>query len=110
MEQPKWLKLSALGLLIVILGLTYFVVVGKFSAKREASKSKVIQGSVTVASPTPSTSAKPSTSPNAYQKLTDKQAVGNAKNLPNTGFAEDAFIFFTAVLILSGMILKKYSR
>ena len=110
MDQPKWLKLAALGLLIVILGLTYFVVVGRFSSKKEvvSKPSTISQGSVSTASPTPS--ATPSTSPNAFQKLSDQQVANNTQNLPNTGFAEDLFIFVTAVLILSGITLRKYSR
>lgn len=107
MDQPKWLKLSALGLIIVILGFAFFAVTGRFSSKKYTVL-PIKEGSIQVASPSPSPiGLLPSPTPNAYQTLANKTNP-KATNLPNTAFPTGLFVIFSSGAALIGFGLKKF--
>ena len=108
MDQSKWLIISAAGLVLVLAGLAYFLVIGRFSSKNNPVPVKT--GSVNVASPSPDTlGLAASPSPNAYQVLADKTSP-KTQSLPNTGFPGALLLVFSSSAVAVGFGLKKFSR
>ncbi len=109
MDQPKWLKLSALGLFVLLLGLTYFVIVGRFSANKQEvvpTPSSLPEGSVKVVAPSSAPIPTP-TPKSAYQTLNDRNQT-KVDELPNTGFPTEVFGILSLALTLTGWGLRKF--
>lgn len=112
MSQPKWLKLSALGLFILLLGLTYFIVVGRFSPDKsqKVDLPSLSEGSVKVVTPSASPASTSTPTPkSAYQTLSDRNQT-QVDELPNTGFPTEVFGILSAVVVIIGWGLRKFPK
>lgn len=112
MEEPHWLRIITIGLVLAAIAVGYFLVSGKFlgakTAKVQNSKqvtqatpvsTPAVFGEITQASPEPGVSA--------YNKIVDRTK-GNIKTLPQTGAPVLMFSLLSASAMIVGWGLKKY--
>src|SRR5437016_4136156 len=112
MDQPKWLKLSAVGLVIVLAGVAYFLVIGRNSQNKNQTETL---GTVEMASPSPLSVVSPtpvySPSPqSAYNTVMDRRNLANASTLPSTGFPTDLIGIFSVAVVVVGFGLRKFPQ
>ena len=115
MDDPKWLRLITIGLVLAAAAVGYFLFTGRFSSNN-ASKtpSQISQSSP---SPSPSASVKPSVSPSpspasAYNKIAERTTKGGqpVNALPRTGFPEDLAFVLAISTMLAGWGLRRFPR
>ncbi|MDO8573234.1 MAG: hypothetical protein Q7R77_00605, partial [Candidatus Daviesbacteria bacterium] len=84
MEDPKWLKLVVIGLVLAAVAVGYFLFTGRFSSN------KSVLGVVPIATQSAKlVVSSPSPSPvSAYNRITERTAKGGqpVNTLPRTGF------------------------
>ncbi len=110
MDDPRFLRIITVGLVLAALAVGYFLLTGGFKAKK-------VQTPITqvVESPAPSdvagASVQPSQPPvpsqSAYDKLAQRSQ-SNVSKLPNTGFPEGLVVVFSVGTLVSGWSLRKY--
>lgn len=117
MEDPKWLRIVTLGLVIAALAVGYLLFSGKFLA----SNKKITQQQEVQPSPQASALVKPSpsvlgvntqpspTSSSAYNSIAERNRNG-VQTLPNTGFPAGLILVFSASALISGWSLRKFPR
>ena len=112
MDDPRWLRIVVVGLILAILAVVYFLLTGGLGIK---SKVQNQANKVVVASPSPSPvpvatmSPKQTATPSAYARIAQRTQAG-AQALPNTGFPLGLAIVVTAAAIGSGLALRKFPR
>jgi len=98
MEDPRWLRLVTIGLVLAALVVGYFLISGGFSQK--ANKPQAEVASVT-STPQPTLlPTVPPTPTSAYSRIADRSK-GGVEILPKTGFP----IFLSGVLSASAVIV-----
>ncbi|MBI2039935.1 hypothetical protein HYT18_02590 [Candidatus Microgenomates bacterium] len=116
MDDPRWLRLITIGLVLAALAVGYFLISGGFSA-RKVSNSQVevaqIEGSPT-SSPSPSsvlgqdTFMAPSPTPaSAYSRIAERTK-GGVETLPKTAFPTFLLGIISASAIIAGWGLRKF--
>ncbi len=121
MEDPRWLRLVTIGLILMALAVGYFLFSGRLSSnsatRTESQANRVVQsptltvtpaptptvlGRNTLVTPTPSSSS-------AYLRIVNRnQAQGGVQTLPRTGFPIGLTAIFSASAIISGWGLRKF--
>lgn len=100
MDDPRWLRLIIIGLVLAALVVGYMLFTGKFSSnlstRVQSSPSPTVLGQNTTTPPTPTPSPTPSS---AYTRIVNRSQ-GNVQTLPNTGFPLEI-----AVFSISGMFI-----
>src|SRR5688500_1407617 len=87
MDDPKWIRLVTIGLVLSAIAVGYFLLSGRF-----ASNTTKTQGQISKASPTPSASPRilgavqpsPSATASAYNRIAERTQSG-VSTLPATG-------------------------
>src|SRR5258708_3956019 len=121
MDDPKSLRIVAVGLILAALAVGYFLLTGGFAVtKSKKAQTQNTQIAGVVSSPTPSsygtvtpnptTQAQDATSSaSAYSRILSRnQAQGNVQTLPATGFPAGLAVVFSIGTIVSGWSLRKY--
>ena len=112
MDDPRWLRLVTIGLVLAALAVGYFLMTGKlFSpAKTQSQVSKA------VVSPTPSAVLGQNTEPrplptssptSAYERIASRTQ-SQIQTLPATGFPAGLAIIFSGSVIIAGYGLRKF--
>ncbi|OGE33089.1 hypothetical protein A3C59_02835 [Candidatus Daviesbacteria bacterium RIFCSPHIGHO2_02_FULL_36_13] len=100
MNDPKWLRVMTVGLILAALAIGYFLIAGKFS------KPAVIKDSqVQIVEP----SASPSANPSAYNLIVERN-LQDVTTLPNTAFPASLMFVFSAGAIAVGLGLKRFPK
>lgn len=114
MDDPRWLRLVTIGLVLAAIAIGYFLIAGKFSS----NKSTKIQTQTTVqqtSQPTPSptvlgqdTKSSSTTQPeSAYNRIVQRTQ-GGAQTLPKTGFPTGLLGIISISAMIAGLGLRKF--
>lgn len=124
MEDPRWLRLMTIGLVLAALAVGYFILSGAMSPK-PASKDTQVKEVVSTTIPLSTTSPSPSVlgqnsqtvsptpSPmSAFDTISNRTKGGIAQTqtqaLPRTGFPLGLAVVISVSTIVSGLVLRKY--
>lgn len=119
MEDPKWLRLITIGLVLAALAVGYFLLSGRLASNSTRNISQINQATST---PTQTAAASPSvlgingqatptpTPTSAYNRIASRnQGQSQATQaLPNTGFPLGLTIVFSVAVMISGWGLRKF--
>jgi|GEM_PF-1967413 hypothetical protein len=112
MDDPKWLKLVVIGLVLAALATGYFLLSGRLTSNKAATPgtqvnkniptataaaSPSVLGQATQGTPVPVSSSAPTS---AYSAIVDRNQ-GGVQNLPNTGSP----VIFVSALAVSSMLV-----
>ena len=119
MDDPRWLRLITIGLVLAALAVGYFLLAGGFSV----GKSKIAQTSGTQQInklqqsplPKPNTIPLPATASasdhqnasSAYTRIVNRTQA-TTQTLPKTGFPIGLAVIFSASAVVSGLGLRKF--
>lgn len=113
MDDPRWLRVITVGLILAVLAVGYFILTGGFTtSKTQKSQTKNTQVAG-VTSPTPtvlpsvSTESQPTSLPSAYSRIVERNQ-SNIQTLPATGFPAGLAVVFSVGTIITGWSLRKY--
>ncbi|MCR4305922.1 MAG: hypothetical protein NUV73_02460 [Candidatus Daviesbacteria bacterium] len=123
MDDPKWLKLVVIGLVLAALATGYFLLSGRLTSNQAAKPGSQVSKGVPVASPVASSSpavlgqnAQGSPVPvsssvpvSAYSALVNRNG-GGVENLPNTGSPVILISALAVSTMLVGWGLRRYPR
>lgn len=103
MEDPRWLRLITIGLVLSALAVGYFLLTGRFTSTKTNNAASTAQPSeqIQVAQASPSPAALGVSSKTGSAK-------GGVSTLPNTGFPASLTITFAASALAVGFGLRKY--
>lgn len=112
MEDPRWLRLITIGLVLAALAVGYFLISGRFTTKTTKSPASVEQAVKKSPQPTQTPEAvlgqnTQATTPSAYTRIAERTR-GGVQTLPKTGFPAGLAIVFSVSAIISGWSLRKY--
>lgn len=115
MDDPKWLRLVTIGLVLAALAVGYFLFTGKFSGNviKKGSQANAsptatsVLGQSTQLSPVPT--FVPTQTPSAYTNIVNR-AQGGTQALPNTGFSVGLAVVFSASTMIIGWGLRKFPK
>lgn len=117
MEDPKWLRLVTIGLVLAAVAVGYFLLSGRFTPDTERDATQISQASPTPAvSPVPTQTpiSSPSPSPvSAYDRIaqrTNGTGGQNLQTLPRTGFPIVSVVTLSASAVLIGWGLRRFPR
>lgn len=127
MEDPRWLKLITIGLVLAALAVGYFLISGRFASNSIKKIPASTNQTVSSASPSASTptilgqttqtssktisSVTPSPSPiTAFNRIVNRNQneVSTIQELPKTGFPVGLVAMLSISAIISGWGLRKY--
>lgn len=112
MEDPRWLRLITIGLVLAAVAVGYFLFTGRFSAKNVTAPKSQISQVRSANSPSPKTSVNagavqqnaspnPSSAFNMIAQRSNNIGGQNVQTLPRTGFP----IGLLGALSVSGMLI-----
>lgn len=113
MDDPRWLRLVTIGLVVAAIAVGYFLIAGKFSA----NKSTKIQTQTVQQTPQPTslptvlgqdTKSSSNTQPDSAYNRIVQRTQGNVQNLPKTGFPVGLLGVFSLSAIIVGFGLSKF--
>lgn len=121
MDDPRWLRLMTIGLVLAALAVGYFLFTGRLSSnsKTATQVSKAVSSPTPIASSTPSVLGQnnqvnripaysPTPSPaSAYNRIASRNQ-NNAQTLPDTGFPVEAAVLFSVSALVSGWGLRRF--
>lgn len=120
MDDPRWLRLIVIGLILAALLVGYMLLSGNFIKSKPTSKNNEVSNQTTTRSPNPAitsatASAVPSTSPqasssarSAYDKISGRSQNG-VQTLPRTGIPSGFIVSISILAVIYGWSLRKYS-
>ena len=124
MEDPKWLRLVTVGLVLAALAVGYFLLTGRFSSNNQPKPNNQVINQVNptpipvvseTTMPTPtsvglgsSPSVSPSVSPSASPSAAAPYPRTNVTTLPRTGYQLVILGIIAAGVMISGWGLRKY--
>lgn len=115
MDDPRWLRLITVGLVLVALVVGYSLLTGSFVKSKPAQKETQISNETVVRSPSPSInpSGTPSATPASSSglvngKVAERNQGGNIQILPKTGFPVILTLAFSLSAIVTGWSLRKF--
>lgn len=119
MDDPRWLRIVVVGLILAILAVVYFLITGGFSSNR--SKNTQTQNTqpnkIVVVSPSPtpipvvtmSPQPQRTATPSAYNSISSR-AQGSTQALPNTGFPIAVAVVISGSAVGLGLAFRKFPR
>lgn len=99
MDDPRWLKLITIGLVLASLAVGYFLFSGRLSSTQPTPSPSVL-GENIKSSPVPAPAS-------AYERIVNRTRDG-VQVLPRTGFPYGLAVVFSASAIISGWSLRKF--
>lgn len=108
MEDPKWLRLITIGLILAALAIGYFLLTGGL-----VKKSSKPQTQTAVSTPSPAIRGdsiivpEATATPSAYTRIVDR-AQGGVRTLPATGVPVGLMLLFASSAMVVGFSLRKY--
>lgn len=110
MEDPRWLRLITIGLILAALAVGYFLLSGRL-----ISNSSVKTAPQTTVAPsagagvTPSASSPKPTPTSAFDRVANRTQ-SQVQTLPKTGFTEVLAGIFSVGIMISGWNLRKFPK
>ncbi|MBI2597250.1 hypothetical protein HYW41_03780 [Candidatus Daviesbacteria bacterium] len=121
MDDPRWLRIVTVGLILASLAVGYFLLTGGFSSKPRRVQPQNTQVSNSSSSPSPysatlgttspfaTTEPEQTTIPSAYSRIVERNQ-SNIQALPATGFPAGLAVVFSVGTIITGWSLRKYPQ
>lgn len=118
MDDPRWLRIIVVGLVLAILAVVYFLLTGGLGVGKPKVQTQGNQtDKVVVVSPSPSAipmvtmppQPQRTATPSAYSQIANR-VQGSARTLPNTGFPLGLAVIVTAAAVGSGLAFRKFPR
>ncbi|MBI2018419.1 hypothetical protein HYS96_01805 [Candidatus Daviesbacteria bacterium] len=112
MEDPRWLRLITIGLVLAALAVGYFLLTGRLSpnstTRTQTQVNKAVESPTPNAVPgvTPPSSPTP-TPASAYSRIVERTQDG-VKSLPKTGFPQALLTVISIGVMISGLGLRKF--
>lgn len=107
MDDPRWLRVITVGLVLAALAVGYYLLSGAFSLnkipKPQAQVNKIIPTPVSSPTPVPSTSP----SQNAYSRIIARNQA-EVQTLPRTGFPVGVTVILSGSAMIVGLGLRKF--
>ncbi len=119
MDDPRWLRIVVVGLILAILAVVYFLLTGGFSgnSNKNIQTQNTQANKIVVASPTPKALPVVTMSPQPQRNATSSayntiasRAQGSAQTLPRTGFPFGLAVVISASAVGTGLALRKFPR
>lgn len=112
MDDPRWLRLVIIGLVLAALAVGYFLLAGGFSVSKSKTartlETQQINKAQQFPSPIPIVAIPPlSASSSAYARIANR-AQESMLTLPRTGFPIGFMIFLSVSAVISGFGLRKF--
>ena len=116
MDDPRWLRIITVGLVLAALAVGYFLLTGGLAVKSKKVQTQTPPPSsvVEMVEESPSPSATPldiipekTSTTSAYNKILERNK-SNVQTLPRTGFPVGLAVVFSVGTIISGWSLRKY--
>lgn len=108
MEDPRWLRLVTVGLVLAALAVGYFLLTGRFTSNNQSKPSPTPIPAVSeTTTPTPS-SVGVGSSPSATPSAVASDPRMNVTTLPATGYQLIILGMISAGVMISGLGLRKY--
>lgn len=115
MEDPRWVRIIAVGLVLAALAIGYFLLSGSFVKTKPKSEvlNKVVVETPVAATPKPATASAyvPTRreESSAYTRILNRtQAQSGVTTLPRTGFPAALVAVFSVSAVISGWGLRKF--
>lgn len=109
MEDPRWLKVITVGLILAALAVGYFLLTGRFNGTTPTNRTESNSNSQqVVASPLPSPQAIVQASPTPTPAVSGVNNQTGAQTLPNTGNPLALVVIFSISAATTGFFLRKY--
>lgn len=116
MDDPRWLRIIVVGLVLAIMAVVYFLLSGGLGIGKPRVQNQSNQpNKVVVVTPTPSpmpiATIQPqrTATPSAYSQIVNR-VQGSAQTLPNTGFPVGLAVIITATAVGSGLAFRKFPK
>lgn len=114
MEDPRWLRLVVIGLVLAAVAVGYFLLSGRFFlnniAKINPTPSPTVLGQSISPTPAPTFISTPTPAAgSAYDRVVNRVQSGT-QTLPRTGSPAVAAAIFSASVIIIGWGLRKFPR
>lgn len=111
MDDPRWLRLVTIGLVLSALAVGYFLFTGRLSPTgtripTQADKAVPSPAPTVIPGVTPSPSPTP-TPASAYSRIVERTQ-GGVQTLPKTGFPVELAIVFSVSAMIFGLSLRKF--
>lgn len=114
MDDPKWLRLITIGLVLAAVAVGYFLFTGRFSSSNVSKTTQVSQASP---SASVTSSASPSVTPtptpvSAFNKITERTTKGgqSVDTLPRTGFPGSLVAVLAISTMIAGWGLRRFPK
>ena len=119
MDDPRWLRLITIGLVLAAMAVGYFLISGRFSANSSTRQQTQVNKAVSSPAPTIIPVATPSSSSlslvqnsqgnsgSAYNRIVSRTQ-GGVQVLPRTGFPIVLVGIFSMAAMISGWGLRKF--
>ena len=115
MEDPRWLRLIAVGLVLAVLVVGYSLLTGSFIKSKTITNSTQVAKTATLPSPVPFTP--PTVVPNVIDKESTSSAYdriaqrnqSNIHTLPKTSFPTGLILAVSLIAIVSGLRIRRFS-
>jgi len=116
MDDPRWLRVITVGLILAVLAVGYFILTGGFTTSKTQKaqtqtnqQSNIVQAPSSVSSPTTTAQPSPTTPTSAYSRIVERNQ-SNIQTLPATGFPAGLAVVFSVGTIITGRSLRKYPQ
>ncbi len=115
MDDPRWLRVITVGLILAILAAVYFLLTGGLSLSKtkkvqtQTQTTQVVESAKPTAIPLATTKPTQTATPSAYNTISKRaQANTQTQTLPNTGFPVGLAALVSASAMISGLSLRKF--
>lgn len=106
MEDPRWLRLVTVGLVLAALAVGYFLLTGRFTS----DNTKKVQTQVSQTSPTPQPTITPVLEASPSIPPAMAAARKNKTTLPKTGYPQALLAVISIGVMISGLGLRRFPR
>lgn len=106
MEDPRWLRLVTVGLVLVALAIGYFLLTGRFTS----DNTKKAPTQISQASPIPQPTTPPVLEVSPPTPPAMAAAIKNRTTLPKTGYPQALLAVISIGVMVSGLSLRKFPR
>lgn len=121
MDDPKWLRVITVGLILAALAVGYYIVTGAFSIRKttpQTQVSKTVQSNSNPTllpsanttpsiAPSPKPSNQPQTTMSAYDRIVARNQ-NEIQTLPKTGVPAGLIVLLSTSVMISGLGLRKF--
>lgn len=114
MDDPRWLRVITVGLVLAALAVGYYIVTGAFSIKKTTPQTQInktvqntLENTTPSVEPTPKPSSQPQTTTSAYDRIIARNQA-QIQTLPKTGIPVGLIVLLSTSVMTVGLGLRKF--